>query len=269
MDSYVSNGSEGTSTDRTEPDMDGRVASPVDMGESEDDTPYDKQDTPSLRRTLRDSLRQLKSETAHHSSAPKPPSHHPESTHRHVHHVHHLKHHLRRSGNLIKGMDSMGAERAREMITNSRVSDDPETIADAIQAEVAEDLEMMDSPESEDMDPMEDLEKDEVDSPGEMSDEPEDSMGSATNTGNRWNRLVSKDETKSTTKAMEGLKVASPPMTETPISTRGAPKPEPSSEGGMVDEPEMVDSPISEAEDPAQVFDSPVSEEENPLDRAS
>lgn len=124
MDSYVSNTSDDTSaTDVDEDRLKGLTSSP-DF--SDNDIPVEQQDTPGVRATLRESLRRLKVETdlRHHSRH----THHQESTHRHVHHIHHLKHHIRRSGNLIKGMDSRGIERTQEgrgMITDSPISADP------------------------------------------------------------------------------------------------------------------------------------------------
>jgi hypothetical protein len=124
MDSYVSNTSDDTSaTDVDEDRLKGLTSSP-DFSDNE--IPVEQQDTPGVRATLRESLRRLKVETdLHHHSRH---THHQDSTHRHVHHIHHLKHHIRRSGNLIKGMDSRGIERTqkgRGMITDSPISADP------------------------------------------------------------------------------------------------------------------------------------------------
>ena len=125
MDSYISNTSDDTSaTDIDEIKLKGISTSSPDV--SDNDIPVDLQDTPGVRATLRESLRRLRVETdLHHHSRH---THHQDSTHRHVHHIHHLKHHIRRSGDLIRGMDSRGIERtlkAKGMITDSPVSEDP------------------------------------------------------------------------------------------------------------------------------------------------
>ena len=125
MDSYISNTSDDTSaTDIDEDKLKGISTSSPDV--SDNDIPVDLQDTPGVRATLRESLRRLRVETdLHHHSRH---THHQDSTHRHVHHIHHLKHHIRRSGDLIRGMDSRGIERtlkAKGMITDSPVSEDP------------------------------------------------------------------------------------------------------------------------------------------------
>ena len=125
MDSYASTTSEDTSaTDPDEDRLKGLTSSP-DF--SDNDIPVDQQDTPGVRATLRESLRRLKAETdlRNHSRH----THHQDSSRRHVHHIHHLKHHIRRSGDLIRGMDSRGIERTqtgRGMITDSPISADPD-----------------------------------------------------------------------------------------------------------------------------------------------
>jgi hypothetical protein len=130
MDSYISTTSDDTTptelddAERLKSIMAG-TESPEDLSGIDDDLPLDRQDTPGVRATLRESLRKLKLETdVHHHSRH---THHPESTHRHVHHIHHLKHHLRRSGDLIKGRDSQGEEGSqdRRKMMDSPISDDP------------------------------------------------------------------------------------------------------------------------------------------------
>lgn len=144
MDSYISTTSDDTTptelddAERLKSIMAG-TESPEDLSGIDDDLPLDRQDAPGVRATLRESLRKLKLETdVHHHSRH---THHPESTHRHVHHLHHLKHHLRRSGDLIRGRDSVGQERSedkreardqeRGMITDSPISVDPVRMREA------------------------------------------------------------------------------------------------------------------------------------------
>lgn len=128
MDSYISNTSDDTSA--TDLDESKGITGTSSPDFSDNDLPLDQQDNPGVRATLRESLRRLRVETdLHHHSRH---THHQDSTHRHVHHIHHLKHHIRRSGDLIRGMDSRGIERTQQarggMITDSPVSDDPDVM---------------------------------------------------------------------------------------------------------------------------------------------